>query len=100
MRVVNLGLLDVDATLHRFSPGAPVRWGTALRSLSHVLESFGTDTSCLSAGKGQSAQGAVCAAAVSCGLVPSDDDCQMSTPLSGGDAVELIRRALKLMGGS
>jgi len=101
VRVVNLGLMDVDATLHRFSPGAAVRWGTALRSLARLLEAFGNDASCLgSAGKGQASQGAVCTAAASCGLVPSDEDCQMAAPLSGSDAVELIRRALKLMGGA
>ncbi len=99
VRVVNLGLMDVDATLHRFSPGAPVRWGTALRSLTHVLEEFGDDLPCLAGGKGQAA-GAVCAAAASCELVPSGDDCQMAAPLSGADAVELIRRTLKLLGGS
>jgi tetratricopeptide (TPR) repeat protein len=101
VRVVNLGLMDVDSTLHRFSPGAAVRWGTALRSLTRALDTLGGDTSCLgNAGKGQSSQSAVCAAAASCGLVPSEDDCQMAAPLSGSDAVELIRRALKILGGS
>jgi len=100
VRVVNLGLMDVDATLHRFSPGATVRWGTALRSLTHVLEEFGDDLPCLAGGgKGQAA-GAVCTAAASCELVPSVEDCQMAAPLSGADAVELIRRALKPLGGS
>jgi len=101
VRVVNLGLMDVDATLHRFSPGAPVRWGMALRSLTRVLEELGDDLPCLAgAGKGQAAAGAVCTTAASCELVPSGDDCQMAAPLSGADAVELIRRALKLLGGS
>jgi len=101
VRVVNLGLMDVDATLHRFSPGATVRWGTALRSLTRLLEEFGDDLPCLGdAGKGQAAAGAVCTAAASCELVPSGDDCQMAAPLSGADAVELIRRSLKLLGGS
>jgi len=102
VRVVNLGLMEVDATLHRFSPAAAVRWGTALRGLTRVLDGFaGEEVTCLgNAGKGQASQGAVCAAAAGCGLVPSQDDCQMGAPLSGGDAVELIRRTLKLLGGS
>jgi hypothetical protein len=101
VRVVNLGLMDVDSTLHRFSPGTPVRWATALRSLTRVLDAFGGEgVSCLGTGKGQGSQGAVCAAAASCGLVPSADECQMGAPLSGSDAVELIRRTLKLLGGT
>jgi tetratricopeptide (TPR) repeat protein len=99
VRVVNLGLMDVDATLHRFSPSAPVRWGTALRSLTRVVEAFAGDgADCLGAGKGS--QSGVCTAAAGCGLVPSADECQAGVPLSGGDAVELIRRTLKRLGGT
>jgi tetratricopeptide (TPR) repeat protein len=94
VRVVNLGLMDVDPTLHRFSPGSPVRRGAALRVVVRTLAQFG---------KGACASGSganTCAASASCGLVPSEEDCQASAPLSGSEGVEIIRRSLKLLGGS
>lgn len=101
VRVVNLGLLDVDSTLHRFSPGAPARRGTALRSLLLALARSGEKVSCLGgAAKGYPSTSAVCDTASACSLVPPEDECRPSSALSGGEAVELIRRALKLLGSS
>lgn len=104
VRVVNLGLMDVDATLHRFSPGGPARRGTALRSLALVLARSEQPVPCLgAAAKGYPSTSAVCDAAAGCGLLPPtppDDECRPSASLSGGEAVELIRRTLKLLGTS
>ena len=104
VRVVNLGLMDVDSTLHRFSPGAPARRGTALRSLVLVLARSEQPPSCLGgAGKGYPSTSAVCDAATSCGLFPpppAESECRPSAALGGGEAVELIRRTLKLLGSS
>jgi hypothetical protein len=101
VRVVNLGLLDVDSTLHRFSPGSPARRGTAVRSLILVLARSGETVSCLGgAGKGYPSTSAACDAATSCGLFAPEDGCRPSSSLSGGEAVELIRRTLKLLGSS
>ncbi len=93
VRVVNLGLMDVDQTLHRFSPGAPARRSTALRSLGLVLSRFGQKLTCLT-GKGP------CETAASCGLVPPEEECRATAALTGGEAVELIRRTLKHLGGA
>jgi hypothetical protein len=103
VRVVNLGLMDVDSTLHRFSPAAPLRRGSALRTLVRVLDGFGQDVACLSAtGKGASpaGQSASCATAMSCELIPEGEDCNAGSPLVGSDAVELLRRTLKHLGGT
>jgi hypothetical protein len=101
VRVVNLGLMDVDSTLHRFSPGAPARRGTALRSLVLVLSRFGEDLTCLGrADKGYPSTTVVCEAAASCGLLPPGDECRPGSALTGGETVELIRRTLKLLGGA
>jgi hypothetical protein len=101
VRVVNLGLMDVDSTLHRFSPGGPARRSTALRSLVLVLARSGATVPCLGgAGKGYPSISAVCDAAAGCGLIPPEDECRPSSSLSGGEAVELIRRTLKLLGSS
>jgi len=94
VRVVNLGLMDVDQTLHRFSPGAPARRSTALRSLVLVLSRFGKGLTCLGGGKN------ACDTAESCGLLPPAEECRATAALTGGEAVELIRRTLKHLGGA
>lgn len=91
VRVVNLGLMDVDQTLHRFSPGAPARRSTALRSLVLVLSRFGQKLTCLGAKS-------ACETAGSCGLIPPEEECRATAALTGGEAVELIRRTLKHLG--
>jgi hypothetical protein len=96
VRVVNLGLMDVDPTLHRFSPGATVRRGPALRVLLRTLARFGK-ADCAG---GNATTAPVCEAAMACGLLPAEEDCQATAQLSGGESVEIIRRSLKLLGGS
>jgi len=96
VRVVNLGLMDVDPTLHRFSPAAPVRRSFALRVVLRTLARFGK-AGCAG---GDANLASVCEAALACGLLPSVDDCQPSAPLSGAEGVEILRRSLKLLGGS
>jgi len=101
VRVVNLGLMDVDQTLHRFSPGSPARRGTALRSLVLVLSRLGQGVTCLGgAAKGYPSTSAACEASASCGLLAPGDECHSGAAIGGGEAVELIRRTLKLLGGS
>lgn len=101
VRVVNLGLMDVDQTLHRFSPGAPARRGAALRSLVLVLSRFGNGLTCLGdAARGYPSTAEACEAAAACGLTTPDDDCRAADPVAGGEAVELIRRTLKLLDGA
>jgi hypothetical protein len=100
VRVVNLGLMDVDPTLHRFSPSAPLRRGAALRVLVRTLTSFGKDLSCLGDTRSQGSQSAVCAGAAGCGLLLEGEECRPGDALSGAEAVELIRRTLKLLGAS
>lgn len=100
VRVVNLGLMEVDS-LHRFSPGAPVRRGAGLRVLVRTLSSFGQGLTCLGEAAKSSSQGAICAGAAGCGLLMAGEECQPSSaPLSGAEAVELLRRTLKVLGAS
>jgi hypothetical protein len=93
VRVVNLGLMEVDATLHRFSPGAPVRRGAALRTLVRMLGQFGSGISCMGGG-GSSA----CEVSMRCGLIASEEGCQAQASLSGAEAVNLIRKSLDVLG--
>ncbi len=110
--VVNLGLMDVDANLHRFSPEATVRRGVALRSLGRLLTGFGKSIGCADAAGGAAAQ--PCELAARCGLLAGGigadgeegagaeegAECRAAEPLSGPDAVEWIRRSLVLLGGA
>lgn len=96
--VVNLGLMDVDPNLHRFSPEAPMRRGAALRSLARLLTGFGKPAACAEEAGGTAAP--PCGLAVRCGLVDGEDACEAGEPLSGADAVEWLRRSLVLLGGA
>ncbi len=101
VRVVNLGLLDVDDSLHRFSPASAARRATALRALVRLLQSFGGGA-CLGdqAANPQPTQSLTCDLAARCHLLDEDDDCRPGDALAGSAAVEMIRRALKLTGRS
>jgi len=97
VRVVNLGLMEVDPTLHRFSPAASVRRGAGLRVMLRTLSRFGKAAACANGG---GAAANVCEAALACGLLPAEEDCQPAAQLSGAEGVEIIRRSLKLLGGA
>lgn len=95
VRVANLGLMDVDPTLHRFFPGSPVRRSAALRSVNEMLTRFGKGIPCL-----KDAPTGTCERSERCGLVLPEEGCQPGVALSGSDATEIIRRSLKLLGGA
>lgn len=92
VRVLNLGLMDVDGDLHRFFPGSPARRAAALGALVRALSRFGGGLACLRDGGGP------CVTAARCGLVASTDDCRPRDPVTGREAVEMIRRVLKALG--
>jgi hypothetical protein len=96
VRVVNLGIMDVDSTLHRFSPAAPMRHGAAVRTLGRMLVGFGRDLACAHEENPPTA----CSAATRCQLVEDEEGCESTETVTGEDAVELIRRALHLLGGA
>jgi hypothetical protein len=96
VRVANLGLMEVDSTQHRFYPGSPVRRGPALRVVLRTLARFGA-ASCAGGG---AEGGDVCDISQSCGLLAAGEDCDATSPLSGTGGVEILRRSLKLLGGS
>ncbi len=96
-RVVNLELMDVDPTLHTFSPERPVRRVTALETLLRAVTKLGGPAACLRAPPGSSPSwDTVCAAAARCGLLPEPADCLPGATLSGVEALELIRHTLQL----
>ena len=96
VRVVNLGLMDVDPTQHRFYPGSPVRRGQALRIVLRMLARFGA----ASCANGNAEGGDVCDVSQGCDLMSPGDDCDAASALSGTGSVEILRRSLKLLGGA
>lgn len=87
-RVVNLGLMEVDSTLHTFSPGRALRRERALAALLRAVKVLGGGAECPGAD--------TCAAAVACGLVADPSACADPAPISGSEALELLRRTLQL----
>lgn len=101
VRVLNLGLMQVeDDTLHRFAPDDPLSRRDALETLLRIPLEFGDGVACVSDFAVLSAPTAsfVCQTAVRCNLVPTTDDCLLGAALSGREALDLIRRALVLLG--
>jgi tetratricopeptide (TPR) repeat protein len=99
VRAVNLGLLDVDPRVHRVFPNSRVTRGTTLRALWRALWLFERAHPCVAAGGADPSASALCNRAAACGLL--DDaavECRASAPTSGAEAVELIRRALVVLG--
>jgi len=93
-RVVNLGLLGVDETLHVFSPERPIRRSELLRALVE-LASWDGGTACAGGLAAARAGGeALCAVAAECGLIPEAAECLGGGTISGPEALEWLRRAL------
>ena len=98
VRVVNLGLLGVDETLHRFDPDRAARRAELFRALLRLLgEANASGCAALPPAPGDAAADPVCRGAAACGLAPSEADCLPTAPLSGAEALEALRRALVLL---
>ncbi len=95
IRVVNLGLLDVDTDLHRFHPTSVARRAAAFSSFLRVLQKFERKAACLA-----ESLGSVCAEATRCGLLSAADECRPREGMSGAEAVEAIRKLLGHLGGA
>ncbi len=102
VRVVNLGLLGVDETLHRFDPDRPARRSELYRALLRLL-SDSDPKGCAAASAlpaGEAYRDSICRSAAACGFAPAAADCLPSAPLSGAEALEAVRRALVILEGS
>lgn len=92
VRIVNLGLLRVDETLHVFEPERPARRGEALEALLSTAASAGA--ACARQVEGLPGRWeAVCAAARACGWIDDVAECLPGGPVSGAEVTEWIRRA-------
>jgi tetratricopeptide (TPR) repeat protein len=97
-RVLNLGLMDMDTSVHRFYPQRPIRRPVALRAVLRVLAAFG-GAACAAPAAAAAASDleTICAAAFDCGLLRGEEACVPREGMTGAEAVDLVRRALARM---
>ena len=100
LRVLNLGLMEVDETLHRFDPEVPATRLVVLRALLALLAASPQELSCLTqpATPVDRSHYTVCREAAQCRLIPEAADCLPSASISGAGALELFRLSLDLLG--
>ncbi len=95
-RVVNLGLMRVDSTLHHFAPDRMVVRGEALLSLLMILEESDPVPACLGGRHfdQRSSLESLCEAAARCLLLSDRSECLPRAAVTGPEAVEMVRRTL------
>lgn len=101
VRVLNLDLMRIDETLHRFAPERPASRVQVLTALLTLLRRAGPPLACLERLGGVDLGAAptlVCTTAARCGLLAEEADCLPSAAVSGPEALELLRRTLDLFG--
>lgn len=100
VRVVNLGIMDVDERLHKFSPTRVMTRSEALTSMVRLLSRKVPPLACMGGVPRNEALGVatVCAVGTHCGLLASGADCRPAASVSGSEAVELSRLTLNLLG--
>jgi len=97
VRVVNLGLLSINPTLHVFRPDKPITRAQVLRSLLKLLALADRPVACL--GPNPKAVGAtrdldsLCTTASQCELLPDAGSCLPDASVDGATALEMIRLA-------
>jgi len=95
VRVVNLGIMEIDPNLHAFRPDEPAERLDALRGLLRVLDDSGQENQCFEGATVASALTleSICSLVARCGLVPEPGDCLPKATLSGAAAMALARNA-------
>jgi hypothetical protein len=101
-RVVNVGLMEVEPSVHRFAPDRPVSRFDALAGALRLLGggAGGEPVPCAAEVpyNARPSYEFVCGTAASCGLIASAGDCLPRAPMSGSEALEVIRRTLVRLG--
>jgi hypothetical protein len=98
IRVLNRGLMRMNPVLHRFEPDRPVTRLEALHSAIELAASRpGGECARDAAANPQPGAELLCGVAVRCGLLDDAAECLPQARLSGGEALELLGRALSLL---
>ncbi len=102
MRVVNLDLLRVNETIHRFRPDNAVERRHVLEALLILLSRAPQPFACLEATKGvdlHSSTSITCESSARCGLILDAAGCLPTARVAGDEVLDLFRRTLDLLGG-
>ncbi len=100
LKVLNLGLMEVDETRHRFEPDAAATQVEVLAALVRLLDSDRRSFSCLpdaSVLNVDRSWRSICQLATDCRLVKGDTPCA-PTAIAGREALDLFRRTLNMLG--
>ncbi len=101
LRVLDLGLMEIDETLHRFDPAAPASRMVVLKAQLALLDASPQRLSCLGDGEVfelDRSWSTLCSHAARCRLIPEAADCRAAERISGSEALELFRKTLNLLG--
>lgn len=101
LRVLNLGLMEMDETLHRFEPEAPATRAVVLRALVGLLAGGERPLACLSGMEAlelDRSWRSLCQHSARCQLIPEEADCRPSATVAGSEVLDLFRRTLDLLG--
>lgn len=101
LRVLDLGLMEIDETLHRFNPAEPALRVDVLRAQLALLDSAPQRLSCLGEDEAlelDRSRGSVCRYAARCQLIRELTDCGAAQRVDGEEALKLFRRTLNLLG--
>lgn len=97
VRIVNLGIMQIDPNLHAFEPDEGARRMDALRGMLRVLAQDGEAQRCL---QGTTVDSKIsiestCSLAAGCGLIDEASDCLPQAALSGSSAMRMARHAAR-----
>lgn len=98
-RVINLELMEVDETVHRFFPERALTRRELFRSLLRLMAGSEPPVECVRDLTPEPSQELVCLLAARCALIPGPNDCLPGGAVSGREVLGFIRQALDHAGG-
>jgi len=101
-RVINLGLMEVDETLHRFSPERSVTRSEVMSGILHLMEIQRQKPACMGPRRlgNRPSFETLCRTAAACSLLPSSSDCLPRASIAGSEVLDMVRLGLRQVGGA
>ncbi len=101
LKVLDLGLMEIDETLHRFNPAQSAHRIDVLKAQLALLDSAPQRLGCLGDGEAlelDRSWNSLCRHAAHCRLITEAAECRPAAAISGTEALELFRQTLNLLG--
>lgn len=95
IRVVNLGLLSIDETVHNFQPDRPARRAEAMGAVLRAVAGEAPGGACAPVLAESPTWEEICLAAATCGWIREVGECLPGGPVSGAEVSGWIRRAAR-----